>query len=306
MQKRILLTGSNGLLGQKITNLLVGRIGIDLLATSRGVNRNPEREGYKYREADLTDKEVWKDIFETFRPTEVIHTAAITQVDKCEDEKKLCDEVNYHAVSYLCELCKEYGVRLIHISTDFVFDGENGPYREEDAPNPVNYYGLSKLKAEQAILESEASAVILRTILLYGISSAMSRSNIILWVKKSLEEKKPINVVHDQFRSPTLVEDLAWASVAAAMKDVEGIFQISGPEYMSIIDIAKEAARFWELDEELISEIDSASLGQRAKRPPKTGFILLKAQTELGYKPHTLQQGLAVLDKQLKEMAEIM
>ncbi|MEM6766004.1 MAG: NAD(P)-dependent oxidoreductase [Bacteroidota bacterium] len=305
MQKRILLTGSNGLLGQKITNLLTGRVGIDLLAASRGVNRNPNREGYKYKDADLTDKQIWKDIFETFRPTEVIHTAAITQVDTCEDEQEMCELINHHAVAYLCELCVEYRARLIHISTDFVFDGEHGPYREEDSPNPVNFYGMSKWKAEQAIQASEVSAVILRTILLYGITHAMSRSNIVLWVKKSLEEGKSINVVHDQFRSPTLVEDLAWASVAAAMKEVEGIFHISGPEYMPIIEVARNVARYWNLNEELISEIDSSDLGQKAKRPPRTGFILLKAQTELGYKPHTLQQGLAVLDKQIKELAEI-
>ena len=302
MSTRILLTGSNGLLGQKIVNLLAERSHVDLLALGKDINRHPLRIGYEYRSVDLTDHEAVAAIFADFQPTSVIHAAAMTQVDTCETEKELCDAVNVHATAYLAKLCKEYGSHMVHISTDFIFDGENGPYKESDPVGPVNYYGKSKLKAEQEIQVIGGSYSILRTILLYGITPGMSRSNIVLWVRSSLADGKQINVVNDQFRCPTLAEDLATASVTAAMKRAKGIYHISGPDMMCIVEIAREVADFFGLDKSMIGETDSASLGQKAKRPPKTGFILLKAQTALDYKPHTFRQGLAVLQRQMQQI----
>ena len=127
-----------------------------------------------------------------------------------------------HAVEKLCQLCLQYQSKLVHVSTDFVFDGSAGPYKETDVPNPVNYYGMSKLKAEQLIQKSGVNFAILRTMLLYGITPAMSRSNIVLWVKDSLEKNKPIKVVNDQVRCPTFAEDLASACISAVMKDAKG------------------------------------------------------------------------------------
>jgi len=301
MQKTIILTGSNGLLGQKIVHMLAKRSNIRFVATSRGTNKHPIREGYIYESADITDKNRWSVLFAKYKPTELIHGAAMTQVDKCEEERTLCDSINTEATAYLATLCKQYGTKLILISTDFIFSGAEGPYKENDAPAPVNYYGLSKVKAEQAVIETGCSYVILRTALLYGVTPSMSRSNIVLWVKKSLEQGKAIRVVDDQERTPTLAEDLASASITVAMRKVEGIFHISGSETYSILEIAYKVAEFWKLDKSLISRTDSESLGQRAKRPLITGFIILKAQTELNYKPHTLEQGLVLVEQQLKK-----
>ncbi|MEO1450987.1 MAG: SDR family oxidoreductase [Bacteroidota bacterium] len=303
MQRTIILTGSNGLLGQKIVPLLAGRPPHRLIATGRGPNRLPFREGYTYVDLDLLDENGWEDLFAKEQPTDVIHTAAATQVDWCEGAHEKCDAVNIEAVARLVERCKRYGTHLVHISTDFVFDGADGPYQETDTPNPVNYYGQSKLRAEQIIQESGISAAILRTMLLYGITPAMSRSNIVLWVKSSLEKEQAIRVVGDQVRCPTLVEDLAIASVQAMMQRAKGVYHISGAEMMSIIELARKVADFWKLDASLIAEIDSASLNQAAKRPPKTGFILLKAQTELNYKPHSLEEGLQMVSRQMRELA---
>ncbi|MEM7660015.1 MAG: SDR family oxidoreductase [Bacteroidota bacterium] len=302
MQRRVLLTGGNGLLGQKIIPLLSNRTHVQLLVSSRGVNRHPQ-QGYEYASADLSHAEAVKEVFADFRPTDVIHTAAMTQVDACESDHDSCDASNVLAVKHLLDQCKVHDTRLIHISTDFVFDGEDGPYQEGDSPNPVNYYGESKRKAEELIEQSEVSHAILRTMLLYGISPAMSRSNIVLWVRKSLLEGKPIRVVDDQVRCPTLVEDLAAASVSALMKRAEGIYHISGAEMMNMLELAKKVAEFWNLDGNLISSTDSASLNQAAKRPPVTGFILLKAQTELDYQPHSLQEGLSLVDRQIRELS---
>jgi dTDP-4-dehydrorhamnose reductase len=303
MEKRIILTGSNGLLGQKIVNLLAGRDKVELVATSRGVNRHTMRQGYAYEDADITQEILWEELFSEYKPTELIHTAAMTQVDLCEDDRALCDQINVDSTRMLARLCKEYGTRMIHISTDFIFNGENGPYKETDKPDPVNYYGLSKLKAEEAILQSGVNSTILRTILLYGIVPGMSRSNIVLWAKSALSARKTIQIVNDQFRCPTLAEDLASAVVLATMRGANGIFHISGPEMMPVVDLVREVARFWSLDPDLITEVSSESLNQKAKRPPRTGFIILKAQTELGYRPHTLRQGLSIVDKQIKEIS---
>ncbi|MEO1417594.1 MAG: SDR family oxidoreductase [Bacteroidota bacterium] len=302
MPSHILLTGGNGLLGQKVINLLADRSHVELTAVGRGANRHPLREGYTYEKLDLTDKEAVTALFERVKPTAVIHTAAMTQVDACEDDRALCDAVNIEATTHLAHLCKVHGSHMVHISTDFIFDGENGPYTEQDTPNPVNYYGRSKLKAEEAVQDAGISHTILRTILLYGITPGMSRSNIVLWVRSSLLAGKEIKVVNDQFRSPTLAEDLATASVTAAMKQIQGVFHISGPDMMSVVEIARTVGEVYELDTSLISETDSTSLGQKAKRPPKTGFIILKAQTELDYKPHTLKQGLLVLKRQMQQL----
>ncbi len=301
MQRRILLTGSNGLLGQKLVSLLAERPQIKLIASSRGINRHALRGGYHYEPLDLLDPKGWATLFQDMQPTELIHSAAMTLVDQCETDRKTCDQYNVEAVKMLVDLCKTHGTRFIHISTDFIFDGAQGPYREEDLPNPVNYYGGAKLRAEQLIQESGLSWAILRTMLLYGITPAMSRSNIVLWAKKSLEEGQTIRVVNDQFRCPTLAEDLASGTLAALMKQAKGIYHISGPEMMSISSLVRKVAAHWSLDENLIEEIESHTLQQAAKRPPKTGFIILKAQTELGYQPHSLVQGLSIVDRQIRE-----
>lgn len=302
MLKKIFLTGSNGLLGQKIIPLLASRAHVQLIAIGKGVDRYPVPGGYQYEDADLQDHRRLEDLFELYRPTHVIHSAAMTQVDACETEREQCVLVNVGATQKIAELCARFNTHLVHISTDFIFDGEKGPYVETDTPNPVNFYGQSKLDAELAIQASGARYAILRTVLLYGITPAMSRSNIVLWVKESLEKGKPINVVEDQFRSPTLAEDLATAAVSALMREAQGVFHISGPEFMSILELAYSIADFWKLDKSLITPSRSEDIRQPAKRPPKTGFIILKAQTELDYRPHTLNKGLELVDRQLREL----
>lgn len=301
---KIILTGSNGLLGQKIIDQLLNDTSITLIATAKGENRHPIQHGYIYKSMDLTDAAGWEALMKQHQPDVILNAGAMTQVDVCEDEKAMCDAVNVTAVATLCALCKTYGAHLIHVSTDFIFDGEKGAYyNEEDLPNPVNYYGLSKWKAEQVIAATGVDAGILRTILLYGVIHGLSRSNIVLWVKQSLEQGKKITVVGDQSRCPTLAEDLATACISAAKLKAKGIYHISGPEQMSILTLAKRVAKFWQLDESLIGEIDSISLNQRAKRPPHTGFSLEKARKELKYNPHTLEEGFAILQQQLQSFA---
>jgi dTDP-4-dehydrorhamnose reductase len=302
--KTILVTGANGLLGQKLVQKLSRRDAVHLIATGVGANRNPMDEGYVYEKMDITKPDEVRKIFEKYEPTEIINTAAMTNVDQCEKEQDACWELNVKAVETQLALCKEFETRMIHISTDFIFDGNAGPYTEKGTPNPLSVYGKSKLEAENLVIASGVPFAIARTMLVFGVVADMSRSNIVLWAKKSLEEGKPINVVNDQFRCPTLAEDLAEGVVLMTMKDKSGIYNISGPDLYSICEIVLMVADHWKLDKKLITPIESNMLNQPATRPLKTGFIILKAQTELGYRPRTLRESLAIVDRQLKEWEE--
>ncbi|MDL5045144.1 SDR family oxidoreductase [Oscillatoria amoena NRMC-F 0135] len=303
--RRVLITGSNGLLGQKLLDLYLGKRDAQLIATSRGANRYNAFEGYgyTYQEMDVTNKdEVILNIMR-YCPTAVINTAAMTNVDTCENEKGACDKLNVESVKYLVEACNQFDVHLIHLSTDFIFDGENGPYTEEATPNPLSYYGESKLKAEQYIIENSKNWAILRTVLVYGVANDMSRSNIVLWAKGSLEQGKQINVVDDQYRTPTLAEDLAMGCYLAEMKQAQGIYNISGKDFMNVYELAQRVADFWKLDKNLIGRADSSTFTQPAKRPPRTGFDLTKSRENLGFEPHSFEEGLAVVDEQLNKSA---
>jgi dTDP-4-dehydrorhamnose reductase len=300
MVTTVLITGSNGLVGQKVTNLLSGRPAFRVVCTGLGSNRNESNTENEYYTLDISQFSQLQALFHKVKPDVVINTAAMTNVDQCESEQALCHAINVNAVKYLCGLCLENQARLIHISTDFIFDGTAGPYQEQDQPNPLSVYGRSKLDAEEIFNRSQVKGCILRTVLVYGYVKGLSRSNIVLWVKESLEQGKSIRVVTDQFRTPTLADDLASGIVAAIVKNASGVFHISGSELISVFELAQKVAQFWKLDGNLIVPIDSNSLQQPAQRPPKTGFIILKAQTELGYKPTPLTAGLQLLDRQLK------
>jgi dTDP-4-dehydrorhamnose reductase len=298
-KKKILITGSNGLLGQKLVLLLAQNTDIQLVATSRGLNRIDFTEGYDYQEMDITNAEQVAEVIEKVRPDAIIHTAAMTNVDQCEGEKDLCWAMNVKALEYLVEACEKHDIFLCHLSTDFVFDGESGPYSEEDKPNPISYYGWSKYAAEEVVKRSKCTWSIIRTVLVYGITNDMSRSNIILWVKKSLEAQKPIKVVTDQFRTPTLAEDLAMGCWLAVDKRAEGIFHISGKDFLTPYEMAIKTADFFNLDKSLISQVDAKNFTQPAKRPPRTGFLLDKAVAVLGYNPVSFEEGIQVLVGQI-------
>lgn len=298
--RSILVTGSNGLLGQKITERLLETQQFNLIATSKGANRFPVQDGYTYAEMDILDPENVRSVVENFQPDAIIHTAAMTNVDTCESEKELAYQLNVGAVKTLVSLCEEHNIHLVHLSTDFIFDGADGPYDELAAPHPLSYYGITKLEGEEVIKNSVCRWAILRTILVYGIVGDMSRSNIVLWAKGALEKGDPINVVNDQWRMPTLAEDLADCCLLAVEKDARGVYNASGKDMMSIAELVGRVADYWRLDKAMIHEVSSETLKQTARRPARTGFILDKTIADLGYSPRSFEEGLAVVDQQLK------
>ncbi|MGI9545571.1 MAG: SDR family oxidoreductase [Cyclobacteriaceae bacterium] len=294
---KVLITGANGLLGQKLVQLLSSKTTV--IATSQGPSRFALPSGVTYHSMDITNNSQVSSIIVQLQPQAVIHAAAMTQVDKCEQDRKSCLNVNVNGTRHVAEAAKSVSAYLIHMSTDFIFDGTAGPYDEEATPAPVNYYGECKLAAEMIVEDIAPESAILRTILVYGWLPNMSRSNIILWVKESLEQNKTIQVVDDQWRTPTLVEDLAQGCWLALERQAAGIYHIAGSDFITPFQMARETAGYFDLDKELIKRTDSTKFTQPAKRPLKTGFVIAKAESELGYKPHTFSEGIAILAGQM-------
>ena len=298
--KKVLITGSNGLLGRKLIDKLISRNDIELIATGRGENRNPIKDGYTYYSLDITNEQQIEDVFDLVGPDVIIHTAAMTNVDECELNNEACYQQNVLAVQYLCNTAEKRNIHFIHLSTDFIFDGLQGPYNEEALPNPLSYYAESKVKAEELVMKMKSAWSIVRTILVYGVIDHGSRSNVVLWVKNNLEQKKNINVVNDQFRTPTLAEDLAEGCILIADKRAIGIYNIAGPDFMSIYELALVVAEFFNLDQSLIHPSTSELVKQPAKRPAKTGLLIDKAIKNLGYHPHSFKDSLRLVADQLK------
>ena len=296
---RILVTGSNGLLGQKLTMLLDQQSDIHTIATARKLV-NYKLTNAEFHILDVTNQNETEKVILEVKPDVVIHTAAMTQVDQCETEREACWKANVTGVENLVNACEKVNSFLVHVSTDFIFDGTHGPLDESAVPKPVNYYGESKLAGEKVVMNSKLDWAILRTVLVYGVTDDMSRSNIVLWVKKNLEEGKSINVVNDQWRTPTLAEDLAMGCYLAATKKAKGIFHISGERMMTPYDIAIDPADFFGLDKTLVKQTDSSKFKQPAARPLKTGIIIDKAKRVLGYQPHSFREGLSIIGNQLK------
>ena len=292
---RILITGSNGLLGQKIVRQALKK-GITFLATSKGDNRNTDCPAELYQSMDICSMEEIAKVFETFKPTHVIHTAAITNVDACELNPAECELVNVTATRYLFEASQKTNAHFQLLSTDFIFDGEKGNYKETDEPNPLSVYANSKVDGEAILLKADyRNSSIVRTIIVYGIGNNLSRTNIICWAKEALGKGQAMNIIDDQFRAPTWADDLAWACLQICELNKIGIYHISGPETFSIYGIVERVANYYGLSTETLTKTDSSTLNQPAKRPPRTGFDLTKSRNELGYNPKTLEETLRLI-----------
>ena len=292
---KLLITGSNGLLGQKLVADCIAQH-IDFHAISSGENRNPTCPNTHYTSIDITDFIAVKSFFDVSSCSHIMHTAAMTNVDACELNPEECYKVNHLASQHLFEIAKEKKLHFTLLSTDFVFDGEQGNYSETDTPNPLSIYGNSKWLAEQELINSEYTHwAIARTIIVYGVGYSLNKSNIFSWLINELTQGKEVSLITDHFRAPTWAEDLAAGCLAIAKNDHTGIYHLCGPETLSIFDLGIRVARFLGVPETLINASDSNALNQAAPRPPKTGFNLTKAIKVLGYQPHTIEETLGFL-----------
>jgi len=288
---KVLLTGANGLLGRHLVKKLAEK-GYEVIATAKGESKiNSISNGkVKFFSLDITDGAAVNKLMDEVRPDVLLHTAAMTQVDECELNKIDCWNTNVTATRFLIDSAKETKSRIIFISTDFVFDGLHGPYKEEDEPNPVNYYGSTKLAAEKAVIQSGLDWAIVRTVLVVGNTEDGQRQNILTWVKEKLEKGETIKVVDDQVRTPTYVEDLADGIILILEKKSKGIFHIAGKDTLTPYEIARQTAEFLKLNSKLIEKSDASNFTQAALRPPTTGFKIDKAKKELSYQPHSFNE----------------
>jgi dTDP-4-dehydrorhamnose reductase len=297
---RILITGSNGLLGQKIVKRCL-RHNIPFLATSKGANRNPDCPAEHYREMDICSAEDIRATIASYTPDAIIHTAALTNVDYCEQHPEECHQVNVIATGLLLDAALEAGCHFELVSTDFVFDGEKGYYKESDEVGPLSVYAQSKVNAEKLLLQCGADNwSIARTIIVFGTGHQLSRSNLILWALEALPKGEPMKLVNDQFRAPTWADDLAYGCMEIVLRKQKGIFHLSGPDTYAIDEIVRRIAAHIGIAAPEIETISSVTLNQPAKRPPKTGFDLSKAARLLDYHPLSLEESVSVLLTELQ------
>lgn len=295
--KRILVIGSNGLLGQKITTLFSKSKQYDLLNASVEEKSFLDEKNIPYQQLDITKRSSVLKFIDAYQPDVIINTAAVTNVDLCETDRALAWKVNVSGVENLVYGAKMVGAKIIHFSSDYVFDGKNGPYSESDIPNPISYYGRTKLASENVLKLSGIPNVIIRTMILYGIANQV-KDNFALWLVNSLSENKQIRVVDDQIGNPTLVDDLAFAVLKIVEYNRLGLFHIAGAELTSRYGFALALAKKFKFSKDLITPIKTSILKQPASRPLKSGFIILKAETELNLKMSNVESGLTVFQNQ--------
>lgn len=296
--KRVLITGCNGLLGQKLVEILSNSPNYMMLLTSKQEASVFRDERLQYRQLDIARRQDVAQIVEQFEPEIIINAAAMTNVDRCETEREAAWRANVTGVENLIRSAKLVGSRIVHFSTDYVFDGKSGPYGEADRPNPLSYYGRTKLASENLLQTSGLPATILRTMVLYGIGFGI-KLNFALWLLKSLSEEKTIRVVDDQVGNPTMADDVAYAVLKVIELERTGLYHIAGQDLVNRYEFAQTLARVFDLNKKLITAVKTSSMKQAAPRPLRSGFITLKAQTDLGLKLSGVMQGLVVLKNQL-------
>lgn len=283
------------MLGQRLVKIFSQYNNYTLLATS--AENESVIKNIDYAVCDISIREDIKNLILNFYPDVVVHTAAFTNVDLSEKERELCWKINVKAVEYITEACRVLGNHLIQISTDYIFDGTNGPYNENAAPNPLGYYARTKLASENIIRMSGVDFTIIRTNVLYGIAD--SRPDFVRWVVNKLRCNEKIDIVTDQINNPTFIDDI----VQAISKIIEfkkyGVYNIGGCEFLSRFDFALKIADFFNLNKDLIFAIVTKDLNQLARRPLKSGLIITKAQSELNYAPYTIDEALTLMKAEL-------
>jgi dTDP-4-dehydrorhamnose reductase len=289
---KVLLTGANGFLGHYLTKKLLDK-GHEVIATGKGECRLPfeGQRHFHYTPMDFTDAFIVHDVFTQYQPEVVVHAGAISKPDDCEKDQWNAYTINVEGTVTLLLNAEEFQSHFIFLSTDFIFDGSTGMYREVDLPGPVNYYGRTKLEAEDAVKTYSHLWTIVRTVLVYG-KPLTGRGNLLTVVKDHLEKGISYKVFDDQVRTPTYVEDLADGIKSIIEKKAAGIYHISGEDQLTPYEMACEVAGYLHLEKNLIIRVTAEEFEQPARRPLLTGFDISKARKDLGYHPTSFARGL--------------
>lgn len=286
---KIILTGANGFLGQHLTQFLAAK-GHQILALSRGAQRIPVGN-FLYKSVDLTEKQSLEQAFEQFKPNLVIHAAAMSKPDECHLDQAACLRHNVTATEYLLASASKMGSRFLYVSTDFIF-GENGPHAETAIPNPLNFYGKSKLMAEELVRDAGLEYHIVRPVFIYGKYWQGMRPSFIQWVEQNLAAGKPIKVVSDQLRTPSYVQDLCKGIELVFSGPINSEYHLAGKDRISPFEMALIVAKVRKLDAGLITAVTADSFPELVQRAKFSGLKIDKAVQELGYDPLDFETGV--------------
>lgn len=293
---KVLLVGANGFTGRRILDHLSGKKEYEVTGCSLHPDIRPGGE-HRFIQADITDFEYMQSLFEKVKPDVVINTSALSVPDYCERHPDEAYRLNVLAVEHLARCCEKAGSRFIHLSTDFVFSGTASVlYTETDKPDPVNYYGFTKWKGEQAVAAVCSRYAIVRVVVVYGKALPGQHGNILQLVKDRLSAGKEIRVVSDQYRTPSWVQDIADGVERLLLAGSNGIYHICGAEALSIADIAYRVADYFQLDRTLIHPVTTQEMKEATPRPRFSGLSIEKAKDELGYYPHSLEEGMKEME----------
>jgi dTDP-4-dehydrorhamnose reductase len=287
---KLLITGASGLYGSKLAQMALSKnyevYSSDIQSLSIYGN---------FVKLDISGKTQVDEAFKTIKPDVVVHAATLTDVDKCELNKDLAWKVNVEGTKNIVEAAKDTGSFLIYISTDYVFGGETGRYKETDLPNPINYYGVTKLKAEE-IVKTQKEYFIARPSVMYGSTPAAGKVNFALWIIEKLRKGEHVKIVTDQWNTPTLNTNLAEMTLEVIEHKLTGIYHLCGATRLSRFEFAGQIADVFSLDKGLIDKVLSSQFTLPAKRPIDSSLDTSKAQQTLQHKP--LEMDIAL--KQLK------
>lgn len=293
---KVLITGSNGLLGQKLVKYFQNN-NIQFLATAKSENKLSFCQNENFDQLDITNVVQVGEVIEKFGPTHIINAAAMTNVDACEDFEEDCYNINTKGVANILGEIEGTEIHLIQISTDFIFDGKKHLYTEEDTANPLSNYGKSKWEAEELLFESGYPYFsILRTSILYGVGEALNKGNIFSWAMGELRQGNQLNIVDDQFRTPTYVEDLVQACAKVIELKEYGVYNVAGEGVLPMNEYIILVAKYLKVDPAMINAITSKKLNQKAQRPQSSGLDITKAKEELSYVPTDFIESLSKID----------
>jgi len=295
-----MIVGGAGQLGQKLIEVFKRETDWEITSVIRnGIADNRGGEAF-----DTSSRQAWKRIIlhERWRPNVIVNAAAMTDVDKCEVQREEAWRTNVQLVEHLTGMARTIDARFVQLSSDYVFDGMNGPYTETARPNPINYYGKTKLAAENICMRSGVEAAIVRTMWLFGYADN-GKQNFVTWLVKQLLTTGIARVVDDEIGNPTLTDDLAYAIVSIIERDLRGIVNLAGPQVMSRFDFARQIAEEYNLDPERVTSIPSAALERAAKRPLQSGLLTFKAQSLMEIKLRSVRESLNIYRTQQKRHA---
>lgn len=291
---KLLITGASGLFGSKLANI-ASRKNYKVYS---GYSQDQPDYGTAVQ-FDVSDKKAVEKVFAKINPEVVVHAATLTDVDKCETNKDLAWKVNVEGTKNVVEAAKKSHAFMVHISTDYVFNGEKGNYKETDLPDPIDYYGITKLKAEELVQNTSEEYCIARPSVIYGASPAAGKINFALWLINKLKSNELPKVLTDQWNSPTLNTSMADMALEIVERRLTGIYHISGATRISRYNYAKLLAQTLNLNAELLTPSTMAEFSWPAKRPKDSSLDTSKAQQTLKNKPLQIQQALEQLKTEL-------